>query len=72
MKRLANTFGMPLLMYWIVAITVSGALLGWSLTDASDSVALTVNAIVVGVSGAMSASVLILYAFAKLQPNRQW
>jgi len=71
MKRLADTFGIPLLMYWFVAITASGALLGWSVTEASDSVALTVNAIVVGASGAISASVLILYAFAKLQPDRR-
>lgn len=70
MKRLVDTFGIPLLMYWFVAITVSGSLLCWSITEPSDSVALTVNAIVVGASGAISASVLILYAFAKLQPNR--
>ncbi len=69
MKRLLNKFGVALLMYWFVAIAVSAALLGWSITEATDSVALTVHALVVGASGAISASVLILYTFAKLHPH---
>lgn len=69
MKRLANRFGMPLMTYWILAIISSGALLSWTITEASDSVAHTINALVIGASGAMLTSVLILYALAKLQQS---